>query len=68
MTRSSYGPEDRRLLETAASQIYADAVTEGTLSLDDPRLADDGLKPAVDLLVDIGLLRRDVEHGRESQR
>lgn len=63
MTRSSYGPEDRRLLETAASKIYADAVTQGTLPLDDPHLAEDDLKPAVDLLVDIGLLHRDTENG-----
>jgi sugar-specific transcriptional regulator TrmB len=42
--------------------MYTDAVEHGTLSLDDPRLADDDLKPALDLLVDIGLLRRDAEH------
>jgi sugar-specific transcriptional regulator TrmB len=63
LTRSSYGPEERRLLETAASKVYADAVTQGTLPLDDPRLAENDLKPAVDLLVDIGLLHRDTENG-----
>ncbi len=64
MTRSSYGPEERRLLETAASHLYAEAVTDGSLSLEDPRIADDGeLRGALDLLCDIGLLRRDDEHG-----
>jgi hypothetical protein len=53
-----YGPEERELLETAAARVYADAVDRGFLSPDDPRLADgtEGRK-ALDLLVDIGLLR-----------
>ena len=61
MTRSSYGAEQRQLLETAATRIYADAVARGYLrSDDDPRLHADGdLRPALDLLVDIGLLRED---------
>jgi sugar-specific transcriptional regulator TrmB len=58
--RASYGPEDRQLLETAASQIYSNAVAHGSIRADDPRIADDAeLKSALDLLVDIGLLRLD---------
>ena len=60
MTRSSYGADDRRLLESAATGLYADAVAEGALRSDDPRLADGTeLRSALDLLVDIGLLRHD---------
>jgi hypothetical protein len=60
VTRSSYGAEDRRLLETSASRLYTEAVTQGALRTDDPLLAEDAeLRPALDLLVDIGLLRHD---------
>lgn len=60
MPRTSYGPEERKLLETAAAALYGDAVTHGSLRADDPRLSDDtDFKPALDLLVDIGLLRHD---------
>lgn len=52
-----YGPEERRLLETAASRIYSNAVGHGYLPVDDPRLSPDSeLRPALDLLLDIGLL------------
>jgi len=64
VTRSSYGVEDRRLLETSAAQLYARAVTHGALGVDDPRLGEGGeLRAALDLLVDIGLLRRDEATG-----
>jgi sugar-specific transcriptional regulator TrmB len=64
LTRSSYGAEDRRLLETTAARIYANAVAHGALRTNDPRLAEDTeLRPALDLLVDIGLLRCDEERG-----
>lgn len=64
MARSSYGAEERRLLETVASRIYRNAVTHGALRADDPRLADGSeLRPALDLLLDIGLLRHDAERG-----
>ncbi|MEP7092038.1 MAG: LuxR family transcriptional regulator [Nocardioidaceae bacterium] len=60
MTRSSWGAEDRRLLETAASRVYANAVSLGARRVDDPRLAPGSeLRPALDLLIDIGLLRHD---------
>jgi sugar-specific transcriptional regulator TrmB len=62
--RASYGPEDRHLLETAAARVYTNAVAHGSLPVDDPRLAEEGVAPAVDLLVDIGLLRLDVESKR----
>jgi hypothetical protein len=58
--RSSYGPEERHLLETGAARVYANAVAHGSLRDDDPRLAEGSeLRPALDLLVDIGLLRHD---------
>ena len=47
MPRASYGPEDRRLLETAAVRIFSEAVDLGALAADDPRLAGEELKPAV---------------------
>jgi sugar-specific transcriptional regulator TrmB len=60
VTRSTYGPEDRRLLESTASQLYSDAVAQGFLSADDARLCDGGDgQRAGQLLVDIGLLRRE---------
>jgi sugar-specific transcriptional regulator TrmB len=54
-----YGPGDRQLLETSAARIYANAVQHGSLPADDPRLHDDKLQPALDLLLDLGLLRHD---------
>jgi len=62
--RASYGPEDRRLLETAAVRVFSNAVSHGALPADDPRLASEELKPAVDLLLDIGLLRHDEDSNR----
>ncbi len=60
-----YGPEERLLLETKASRIYANAVGHGSLSTDDPRLGPDSdLRPALDLLVDLGLLHVDEESAR----
>jgi hypothetical protein len=62
--RASYGPEDRRLLETAAVQIFSDAVDRGSLAADDPHLGAEGTKPALDLLLDLGLLRHDEDGNR----
>ncbi|HEX4977658.1 MAG TPA: LuxR family transcriptional regulator [Nocardioides sp.] len=64
MPRASYGPEDRRLLETAAVQIFSDAVSRGALAVDDPRLASAEARPALDLLLDIGLLHHDEDSNR----
>jgi phosphatidylserine/phosphatidylglycerophosphate/cardiolipin synthase-like enzyme len=62
--RSPYGPEARHLLESAASRIYANAVAHGSLRRDDPRFSDGSeQRPALDLLVDIGLLRLDESKG-----
>jgi sugar-specific transcriptional regulator TrmB len=56
----SYGPEERHLLETVGARIYSNAVAHGFLAVDDPRLAEGSShRPAVDLLVEVGLLRRD---------
>jgi sugar-specific transcriptional regulator TrmB len=64
MPRSPYGPEARHLLEKAASRIYSNAVAHGSLRSDDPRFADGSdLRPALDLLVDIGLLSLDESKG-----
>ena len=60
-----YGPEERQLLETAASRIYTNAVAHGFLSVDDPRLAEGAeQRPALDLLLDIGLLLLDTTAGQ----
>ena len=60
MTRNSFGAEDRRLLESTAARLYADAVARGTIDPDAAAPTDDGdLAPALDLLVEIGLLRLD---------
>ena len=58
-SRAGWSPDDRRLLETAAARIYSNAVQHGSLPADDPRLHEDKLQPALDLLLDIGLLRHD---------
>jgi hypothetical protein len=59
-----FGADERRLLETTASRIYSNAVAHGFLSSEDPRLAKDAeLRPALDLLLDIGLLIQDEETG-----
>ena len=63
MTRSSYGPTERHLLETAARELYAEAVTLGGLPADDVRLAEGDAREALDLLLDVGLLRRSGDEG-----
>jgi sugar-specific transcriptional regulator TrmB len=56
----SFGPDDRKLLESAASRIYRNAVAHGSLSAADPRLAEGTTqRPALDLLLELGLLRLD---------
>ncbi len=65
MTGSGYGTEDRRLLESSAGRLYAEAVAQDSLAVDDPRLAEDGeLRDARVLLEDLGLLRHDEVTGR----
>ncbi len=62
---NKYGPEQRELLEMAAGRIYSNAVAHGHLLVDDPRLDDDeDSRPALDLLLDIGLLILDENGGR----
>ena len=64
MTRSSYGPTERHLLETAARELYAEAVTLGGLPADDVRLAEGAdAREALVLLLDVGLLRRSGDEG-----
>ena len=64
MTRSSYGPSERHLLETAARELYAEAVTLGGLPADDVRLAEGAdAREALVLLLDVGLLRRSGDEG-----
>lgn len=59
---SRYGPDERKLLESTASRLYSAAAADGQLPADDPRLQEGGeFRPALDLLVDIGLLVAD-EH------
>ena len=64
MGRSGYGPDERHLLEGPASALYERAVLAGSLAPGDVDLADGSPdRSAVDLLTDIGLLRRDDSSG-----
>jgi sugar-specific transcriptional regulator TrmB len=52
-----YGPEERKLLEAAAGRVYSNAAAHGELPISDPRLQEGTeLRPALDLLLDLGLL------------
>jgi hypothetical protein len=54
---STYGPEQRALLEDEAATLYEEVAVAGGVAADDPRLAVGApQRPAFDLLVDIGLL------------
>ena len=60
MSRTNYGPTERLLLETVATEIYTDVVTRGSLPADDPLVTEESEhRAALDLLIDIGLLRHD---------
>ena len=65
MPEGGFGPEDRRSLDTLAGDLFRQAVENGGLNVDDPRLLESSEATAArDLLVDIGLLDKDEEHGR----
>lgn len=54
---SRYGPEERKLLESAAGRLYGTAATDGHLLVEDHRLQEGGeLREALELLLDLGLL------------
>jgi hypothetical protein len=54
---SRFGPEERKLLEAAAGQLYGSATSQGRLSADDPRLQEGGeWHRSLQLLLDLGLL------------
>jgi hypothetical protein len=60
-----FGPEDRRLFETAAAALYREVVETGWIDAADPALeTDDGVASACKLLIDIGLLSLDAATGR----
>lgn len=57
---AAFQPEDRELFEAQAVPLFEQVLAERGLAVDDPRIADDSeLKPAFDLLVDLGLLQLD---------
>ncbi|MQW78201.1 LuxR family transcriptional regulator [Nocardioides sp. dk4132] len=57
---TSFGPQQRALLEDAAAQLYDAALARGGIPVDDPRITPAGAHRAeFDLLVDLGLLRLD---------
>ncbi|MGH3508921.1 MAG: LuxR family transcriptional regulator [Nocardioidaceae bacterium] len=61
----SFGPDERHLLETTANRIYRNAVAHGSLSANDPRLGEDSpQRPALDLLIELGLLHLDESRER----
>jgi hypothetical protein len=56
----NYGPEDRALFETRASELFEELVTSGGVRDDDPRVADDAeTKAAFELLVRLNLVTLD---------
>ncbi len=56
----NFGPADRELLETDAASLYEEAVSQDGLKVNDPRLGERSkLRPAFDLLVELGLLALD---------
>jgi hypothetical protein len=60
-----YGPEERKLLKSAAGQLYNVAVGQGQLPVDDPRYEPGGeLHGPARLLLDLGLLVLDEEGER----
>lgn len=59
---SSYSPEDRALFESDATALYERIVAEGGLPATDEQIAvGSRLRPAFDLLVELGLLLLDKE-------
>lgn len=62
--RSSYGPEERALLETVAGRIYSNVVAHGQVSADDPGIAKSSeQQEALQLLLELGLLKLDEDSG-----
>lgn len=65
----SFGPDDRHLLETDAAALYEEAVSQDGLKATDPRLGQRSThRPALDLLVELGLLSLDASGDRFSAR
>jgi sugar-specific transcriptional regulator TrmB len=59
-----YGPEDRAVFETRASELFEVVVTSGGIKDDDPRITGDGeSKAAFDLLVRLNLVTLDSADG-----
>ncbi|HET7356160.1 MAG TPA: hypothetical protein VFJ09_05735, partial [Nocardioidaceae bacterium] len=57
---SSYGPDERSLLESVAGRIYSNVVAHGQVAADDPGLAKTPeQQKALDLLLELGLLKLD---------
>ncbi len=57
---TDHGPERRALLAGRAGELFRDVIKAGALSPEDPRLADNHPdRQALDLLIDLGLLRQD---------
>ena len=59
---STYGPDDRVLFESQATELFEEVVTKGGLPTTDPRIAEGGdLRAPFSLLLEMGLLQRDRE-------
>ncbi|WP_028650875.1 hypothetical protein [Nocardioides halotolerans] len=57
-----YGPDERALFEDDATKLYEEVCEKGQIAASDYRIAEDGeLRPAFDLLVEMGLLIFDSE-------
>ena len=57
---AEHGPGDRDLFESGSASLYDEIAAAGGISADDARLADgSALRPAFDLLVELGLVQLD---------
>lgn len=56
---TQFGPEERELFEKVATPLFEAVVAAGKISDDDPRMDDDEVRAAFDLLVRMGLLLED---------
>ena len=62
---SEFSPEDRALFADAATALYEEAVETDGIAADDPRLKKrSDVRPAFDLLLELGLLLHDPDAKR----
>jgi hypothetical protein len=61
-TVAGYGPDERAVFETGSASLFEAILAQGGIPADDARIATGSeLRPAFDLLVELGLLQHDKE-------